>query len=54
MIKTNDDFHWVMALHMWWKYRFFFISNKGMRGKGVITFTASPVNAAKKNYADLY
>jgi type IV secretory pathway VirB3-like protein len=51
VIKTGDDPHWLTSLKAWWKFKFGVI-NKGIYGKDVITFTASPIKAGKKDYAD--
>ena len=51
VIKTSDDFHWVTTLSA--NYRHWYgVSNKGLKGKDVVTFCASPVKAGKKDYAD--
>lgn len=45
VIKTQQDFHWVSALKANFYHTKFFVSNKGLHGDGVITFTASAVRA---------
>jgi type IV secretory pathway VirB3-like protein len=51
VIKTADDFHWTRALAAWWSHCAFVV-NKGLHGKGVITFNASPIKAGTRDYAD--
>ncbi|MES3022791.1 MAG: VirB3 family type IV secretion system protein [Pseudomonadota bacterium] len=61
VIKTADDFHWVAAYRATVRHTMFYwsgwlpcsVRNKGLHGKGVVTFTASPVKARGRNYADL-
>lgn len=61
VIKTADDFHWVAAsratvtytIVCWSGWFPSFIQNKDLHGKGVVTFSASPMKARGSNYVDL-
>ncbi|MCM3583798.1 VirB3 family type IV secretion system protein [Ralstonia holmesii] len=53
VVKTAEDFHWLTTLkadfYHWW----LFIKNKGLHGKNVVTFCATPPNARKNDYDGL-
>ena len=57
VIKTADDVNWVKVSWANFKFTVFnfpsVVSNKHLHGKGVISFTASPIKAATENYVDL-
>lgn len=61
VIKTADDYHWVAASGATLKHTMFcwsgplpgLVRNKGLHGKGVVTFSASVINARANNYANL-
>ncbi|WP_071653595.1 VirB3 family type IV secretion system protein [Janthinobacterium sp. HH102] len=53
VIRTSSDFHWITALNAKRKFRYA-KSNIGIREKGVLTFTASPIKVEKNDYADIF
>jgi type IV secretory pathway VirB3-like protein len=60
VIKTADDYHWVAASRATLEHTMFcwsgvlpgVVRNKGLHGKGVVTFSASAINARATDYAD--
>jgi type IV secretory pathway VirB3-like protein len=61
VIKTADDFHWVAAYRATVRYTMFYwsgwlpsmVRNKGLHGKGVVTFSASQLRARGRSNVDL-
>lgn len=51
--RTAEDYHWMSTVKADIYHYLFFVKNKGLHGKGVITFTASPPNARERNYDGL-
>lgn len=53
VIKTADDYHWLTTLKADFYNYLFFVKNKGLYGKKVVTFTATPPQARTNDYDGL-
>jgi hypothetical protein len=53
VVKTAEDYHWLTTLKANFYHYWFGVSNKGLHGKKVVTFTASPPNARTNDYDGL-
>lgn len=62
VIKTADDYHWVAASRATLEHTMLrwsgllpgLVCNRGLHGSGVVTFSASALNARASGYADLH
>lgn len=53
VVRTAEDYHWVSSLKADLFHYWILVSNKGLHGKGVVTFSATPPNARKNDYDGL-
>lgn len=53
VIRTAEDFHWLTTVKADFFYYYFLIKNKGLHGKGVVSFTDSPPHARLRDYDGL-